>query len=455
MEEIRTCDPSALPRRWLVLGLTGVGTFMTTLDVSIVNVAMPTLTAVLRTNVLVSQWFVLAYTFTITVLLLTFGRLGDIIGRRRLYAAGICVFTAGSLACALSVTALTLILSRALQGAGSAIMMSCGPAMVTEGFPASERGKALGFIGTAVALGLLSGPVVGGLILEYAGWKWLFLINIPIGIVLVTLLLAYVKGYDTRTDGALDLLGAAAMAIALASVLLVITYGGHLGARSPATIGLVCGAVLFSAAYVWANRRASSPVLDLTLFRVRSFAIGSVAGWANYAALMPVNVFVPFYLQSVLDFSPRLAGLILASGPLTLAFVAPMAGTASDRVGYRALTTVGLIVAGGSILSMTMLGASSSWVDVVWRLVVASIGSALFVSPNSSSIMGSVGCGELGVAGGVVALVRNLGMVCGVAIAGAIITSVSAGFTLKGLQGAFIASACIAFFGAAVSALRS
>ena len=440
--------------RWFILVLACLGTFMGTLDISIVTVAMPTLRAVFNTTVATSEWFILSYTFVITILLLTFGKLGDLIGRKRLYECGILIFVGGSLACGLSVSALTLIIARGLQGIGSAMTMSVGPALITAVFPNKERGKAMGFIGSSVALGLITGPVLGGLLLQYASWRWLFFLNIPAGMILFYLFKTRVHGFDERQDTRLDLVGAVLTALTLAPLLLGLTYGGHLGWGSPMTISLFAASVVFGALFFAQEKRAASPMLNLGLFRNREFTIGAVAGWANYAATIPVSVFMPFYLHKVLGFAPDRMGMILAFGPLTLAFVAPISGTLSDKIGPRLLTSLGLLIAAVGVLSMRSLHADSHWFDVAWRLVLTSLGSGMFVSPNSSSVMGSVKQDELGIASGTVALVRNLGMICGIAVAGAIITTISREFSLAGLHAAFTACACIAVLGSVIAAQR-
>ena len=459
-----SCDPNAHPLRWLVLALVCVGTFMATLDISIVSIALPRLTELFHTTPSTTQWVVLSYTFVITILLLTFGKLGDLIGRRRIYTYGIIIFVIGSLLCGFSTSILMLILARALQGIGSSMTMSAGPAFVTEGFPARERGKALGFVGTAVALGLLTGPMIGGILVEYTSWRWIFFLNVPIGLVLAILLTTRVHGFDMNMDGKLDTRGAVLMAITIAALLFGLTFGNRLGWTSPATISIFLSAVILAAVFVRVEKQIENPVLNLELFRNRGFMVAAVAGWANYAAIIPVSVFMPFYLENLLKYSPGKVGLILAFGPITLAIFAPVAGSLSDKIGYRLLTSVGLFIAGLAVFSMRMLTPTSTWIDVAWRLVLASFGSALFVSPNSSSIMGSVKCEDMGIASGTIALVRNLGMVCGVALAGAIIATVSRNTHIaatrdiaffQGLKAAFIACAAISFFGSLTSSLRT
>ena len=443
---------------------------MATLDISIVSIALPRLTELFHTTPATTQWVVLAYTFVITILLLAFGKLGDLIGRRRIYTYGIMMFVIGSLVCGLSTSILMLILARALQGIGSSMTMSAGPAFVTEGFPARERGKALGFVGTAVALGLLTGPMIGGVLVEFASWRWIFFINIPIGLILALLLTTRVQGFDVNRDGKLDIRGAVLMAMTITALLFGLTYGNDLGWTSTATISIFLAVIILATVFVRVEKQVENPVLDLELFRNRGFMIAAVAGWANYAGLIPISVFMPFYLENLLNYSPGTVGLILAFGPITLAIFAPVAGSLSDKIGYRLLTSVGLFIVGAAILSMRMLTPTSSWIDVAWRLVLASFGSALFVSPNSSSIMGAVRCEDMGIASGTIALVRNLGMVCGVALAGAIITTVSNNAVqtganpdsamrnlafFQGFKASFIACAVISFFGALTSSLRS
>lgn len=445
-------ESSGHPQRRLVMALVGVSTFMTTLDVSIVNVALPTLQRELNTQVGTSQWFALAYTFAVTVLLMLAGKVGDNLGRRRVYVAGILVFVLGSIACGCSVSAMMLIVSRVLQGIGAAVMMSAGPAMVTEAFPPSNRGKALGVMGTTVALGLCAGPMIGGLILQYATWHWMFFINVPIGLVLSWQLARKVSDFNTRHDGRLDVIGAIFLALAIASVSLALTHGSlmkHEYLAALVAFGVGCGVAFFQA-----EKFAPNPILNFALFKNRIFSFGVVTGWANYAAMMPVSMFLPFYLTGIMKFEPKTVGLIMASGPLSLAIIAPLAGSLSDRIGPRFLTTSGLIVLTVGLITMHGLTPDSTWLDIVLRLVLASVGSAFFVSPNSSSIMGSVRREDLGIASGTVALIRNFGMISGIAIAGAIITHISSSFTLAGFKVVIMVSAAISALGAGLSAMR-
>ena len=456
--------PQSTPK-WLILTLVCMGTFMSTLDISIVTVAMPTLRSVFHTTVAVSQWFVLSYNFVITILLLTFGKLGDMIGRRRLYSYGILVFVTGSAACGLSISAAMLILARAAQGIGSAVTMSAGPALVSEAFPEGERGRALGFIGMVVAAGLLAGPLIGGAIVQYLSWHWMFFLNVPAGLVLSVLLSTRVQGFNTNQNGRLDILGAALMAVSISSALMGLTYGHDFGWGSALTLSIFGLAVISAILFLKTEARVKNPVLDLRLFKNRGFKIGAISGWASYASTIPVLVFMPFYIEDILHYQPDKMGMILASGPLTLAFIAPIAGHLSDRIGSRALTSLGLAIAGVGLFSMQWLTPACNWFDVAWRLVLMNLGSAMFVPPNSSFIMSSVKVEDYGVASGTIALVRNLGMVSGIALAGAIITSaeqhaISGELLIQhlafisGLKSALLFGMVLSFGAAAVSAMR-
>lgn len=451
----------AEPQKRLILALVCVGTFMSTLDASIINVAMPTLSRRFAVDVQVSQWFVLVYSLVVSILLLTVGRLGDIRGRKKIYTFGVAAFSVGSLACGVCWSAMSLILSRAFQAMGASAIMANGPALVTDAAPANERGKSLGLIGTAVALGLLAGPVLGGIILQRAvypspadAWRWMFLINVPIGAVLIGFLVR-VRRAEHRSAQPIDAAGAVLLASSVCVLVLGLNRAGSTGWNLPFVVGSVAASVMLAGLFVWTEKRTKHPMLDVGLFRSREFSVGTIAGWTNYAASAPVGVFLPFCLRGELGLSPQATGLVLAAGPLTVALVAPMAGALSDRIGSRLLTVAGLAAAGAGLLLLRGLSAQSAWFDVVWRLALTSFGSALFVSPNSSSVMGSVPSHSLGVAGGIVALVRNLGMVFGIALAAAIIASVSGGYSVQGLRAALLCCAAISFLGSAISAIRT
>ncbi|MGQ9454883.1 MAG: MFS transporter [Armatimonadota bacterium] len=463
-------QPYITNHKWIILGIVATGTLMSTLDASIVSVAMPTLTAVFHTNIGTSQWFVLAYTSTVTVLLLISGKLGDTLGRRLIYALGIAIFTLSSSACAASTSAGILIATRAIQAVGASMMMAVGPALVITAFPVDQRGESLGLIGSSVALGLLAGPLAGGLIIQHLSWRWMFLVNVPVGLALL-IAMSRLHVEESTTRRGIDLAGGVLFALSISFLLAGLTHGQLKGWGSFTIFALFIAAVMCTAVFVLVEQSVTDPLLRLTLFRNRDFALGALTGWANYTATSPVPVFIPFYLQNVLGYDAQHVGLVIACSPLTVALVAPLAGTVSDRIGSRPLTVIGLGLTSIGLLSLRGLNATCSLADVVFRIVLTSLGSAIFVSPNSSAVMGSVPRDDLGTAAGIVALVRNLGMVSGVGAAGSVIETIQRHFSatgeighgaafkelafLSGLRSALAVCALTAALGALISTLRT
>lgn len=458
------------PSKWLVLILVTTGTFVGTLDISIIDVALPTLTQVFRTSITVSQWFLLAYALTNTFLLPAAGRCSDLYGRRTVYVYGLLIFAVGSLVSGMSFSPAMLIITRAFQGIGSSVLIAGGPPLIIQAFREDERGRALGLIGVGVGLGMLAGPMVGGLLVHYAGWRWIFFINVPTAIAAAILTWRAVPGLNDRVSGRLDLPGTALLAISLTSALLALTYGQAHGWSSPLVYALFAVGAISAVVFIVVQGHRSDPIFDLSFFRDRNFSIGVFTASGNYAAMIPTAVFTPFYAQNVLGYSPDKVGIVLASGPAALVVVAPLAGILSDRMGSRFLTTAGLVVTGFASLLMRGLTPTSHWWDLVWRLVLVSVGSGFFVTPNARSIFGAVGREHLGVAAGILSLFRDLGIVLGAGLAAAIIMSISPRFSfafgaahghphigpgfLDGLRTAFLACAAIAFLSALVSAFR-
>jgi len=452
------------PQKWFVLALAATGTFMGMLDITIVNVALPTLTKAFDTRIAISQWYMLGYALAITILLLPAGKASDIFGRRCIYGLGVVVFTAGSIFSGLAISSGFLIVARLIQGVGTAMLTAAGPALVTEAFGHSGRGKALGFIGVGTALGMLLGPLVGGLLVHYANWRWIFFVNVPIGITLACLLKWHVIDLNEAREGKIDVPGAVLMGIALTALLLAMTYGQTLGWLSAPIDGAIVLAIVLGVWFIVRELRSAEPVLDLRLFHDRVFSTQNIAGFANYAAMIPSAVFMPFYLQDVLHYGANVTGFVLASSPFTLAVVAPISGAYSDKVGAWGLVLVGLIITGVGSFLMYGLTADSGWFAVVWRIILLSVGSGLLVSPNSSAALSAAGEENLGMASAILALVRNSGMVLGIALAAAIISTAMRGHSLtqaleaggyqsgtdllQGLKEAFLAGAGIAFIGA-------
>ena len=407
-------------RKWYVMAAVAMGVFLATIDGSIVNIALPTLVESLSTDFATVQWVVLSYLLTLSTLLLSVGRLGDIRGKKRIYGAGFIVFTIGSLLCGISNSVYMLIAMRVLQGVGAAMILALGPAIITEAFPANERGRSLGLIGSIVSIGIITGPVLGGLILGRLSWHWIFFVNLPVGLLGIWMVRRYVPDIPPTGGKTFDFLGAGSLFISLLTLLLGLTFGQQMGFTEPIVMALLGAWLVFLALFIITELRVEEPMIDLRLFRNGLFSINLITGFLTFVAISGTILLLPFYLQNVRGLNIQTVGLMLMVTPIALGIVAPLSGSLSDRVGSRPVTVVGLIVLVFGYLSMSTLGAETSLVGYVLRLFPIGLGMGIFQSPNNSAIMGAVPKRALGVASSLLAETRTLGNVVGVAVLGAI-----------------------------------
>jgi len=403
--------------RWYVLATVSIGTFMATLDSSIVNVALPTISAQLRTDISTLQWVVTAYLLTISSLLPVFGRIADLLGRKKVYSIGFLIFILGSLLCGLAVNIWFLVSARVLQAVGASMLMANSAAIITAIFPFHERGKALGLIGTVVALGSLTGPALGGLLIGIASWRFIFFINIPIGIIGFLAARLILPTDETRkARESFDFTGAITFTSGMISLLLGINNGEDWGWGSlPIVLSLSLGVGLLSLFFI-NEHRVKHPMIDLSLFRNRPFMIGNLSGWLSFVAMFTNTMLMPFYLQQILNYTPAQVGLLMTIFPVTMAIVAPLSGHASDKFGPIVLTTSGLTISSLGLIYFSTLSATANFYQIAPGLLLAGLGAGMFQSPNNSSVMSSVPPQKLGVAGGINSLVRNLGMIVGIAL---------------------------------------
>lgn len=403
--------------RWLIFANVSIGTFMSTLDSSIVNVALPTISETLHTDLSVIQWVVTAYLLVISSLLPIFGRIADLIGRKRIFSLGFLIFTLGSFLCGLANNIWFLVGMRVVQAIGASMLMANSSAIITATFPPYERGRALGLTGTVVALGNLSGPAIGGLLLGIASWRFIFFINLPIGILgywAAQIILP--PDQPHRETETFDTFGAVFFSTGMILILLALNNGQDWGWGSfPVLMSLFLGITLLVSFFVTENR-VNHPMIDLTLFKNRPFLIGNLSGFLSFVATFSNIMLMPFYLQHILNFSPSKVGLLMTAFPLIMAITAPISGRVSDRIGPIALTTAGLTLISLGLLYLSTLTSTSTALQVVPGPILMGLGSGLFQSPNNSSVMSSVPKAKLGVAGGINALVRNVGMVVGIAM---------------------------------------
>ncbi|NCO66168.1 MAG: MFS transporter [Solirubrobacter sp.] len=443
---------------WYVLATVFVGTFMGPLDSSIVNIAIPSLTKYFSVGITTVEWVVMAYLLTTSSLLLSTGRLGDMVGHKRIYIIGFLTFTAASALCGISGSVQQLVFFRVVQAVGATCMFSSSPAILTDAFP-TERGKALGLISISVAIGLTVGPTLGGFIVHNFGWRWIFFVNIPIGIIASIMAAFILKESKLPTVKRFDFAGATMAFLALFSVLLALSMGDKWGWRSSSTIGLLLAAVVFAAAFLYFENKVEEPMLDLSLFRIRLFTTANISALINYASLFIATFLTPFYLRDVFGESIQTTGLALTVIPLFIGLVAPISGTLSDKIGSRMLSSLGLTINALALLGLSRTSVSTGILPVALFLGLFGFGAGLFQSPNSSAIMGAVPRHRLGIAAGMQATMRSVGMVLGVAMAGAIVgTYAPAGpadpHMASAIHIAFVSGSVIAGIGVVASLVR-
>lgn len=455
--------------RMLILINVVLLTFMASLDSSIVNVALPQMAELLSASTESIAWVVSVYLLVIVGTILIFGRLGDIVGKARVFLYGILVFTFGSLMCGISQSFSVLILSRAIQALGAAAAMANNQGIITQVFPASERGKALGITGTFVALGSMAGPPIGGFIVNSFNWEYIFLINVPVGII------AYLMGKnilpkakEIRSES-FDIKGGILFLISITALFLSLINGRDIGYGSPYIIG---GFVFFFVTFglfLVLEKRTEVPLLQLGLFKNSQFSVSIFCSFLAFVAISGSTLILPFYLQNTLKYSPAFTGVILMVSPVVLAVVSPVSGHLSDKIGSEFLTFLGLIFTGFGLFLMSSMTESSNLGTLLLYITLMSIGNGLFQSPNNAITMSAAPKNMLGISGSVNALIRNLGMISGLSLAVLILysrMSQKVGYSVSdyivgrddvfiyGMRGVYIMAAVICGMGALVTAIR-
>jgi EmrB/QacA subfamily drug resistance transporter len=405
--------------KWIALSVTTIGALMAAIDSTIVILALPDMMVKLHADLVEMVWVIMAYILISTVFLLTFGRVADMFGRVRMYNLGFVVFTIGSALCGLSQNATQLILFRLVQGAGAALMMVNSPAILTEAFPPDERGRALGINGITWALGGIVGPLLGGLILSTANWRWIFYINVPIGI--IGTLWGYRALHEIskpRHGEKFDILGSITFSLGLIALLLALNLGIDYGWTSLPILSLFVLFVIMLALFFSWEQRAANPVLDLSLFQNRVYNFSVLAAMLQSLAMFAVDFLIVFYLQGVRGYSPLTAALLLIPLPLVSAVVGPLSGLLADHIGARIPATVGVLVQAAALVwFITWLSPTTSYWQIAVGLALMGLGGGLFWSPNTSAAMNSAPLPRLGIASATLATLRQTGMVTSFAVA--------------------------------------
>ncbi|MCZ7356904.1 MAG: MFS transporter [Candidatus Methanoperedens sp.] len=409
--------------KWKAMFTIWIGIFMATLDTSIVNVALPTLTEYFKTNITTIEWVVMAYLLTITSLLLSLGRISDMVGRKTIFAGGIALFTIGSGLCAVSATENQLIFYRIVQGIGAAMLMATGVAIITHAFPPRERGKAMGLIGTVVAIGSMAGPVAGGFLIEHVGWQSIFYINIPIGIFGTAMAVRILREEETTQGQTFDAAGALTLFISLILLLLALSQGQEFGWSSYYITSLFILSFVFFVLFIIVENKARHPMMELRHFRNRPFAAANISALISFMAMFSVILMMPFFLEKELGYSPEDVGIVFLAVPLVMSVISPVSGWLSDRTSSYVLSSIGIGISSLSILWLSSMESSAGFIDVTSRLALLGLGLGLFQAPNNSIIMGSLPKEQLGIAAGTLGTMRNMGMVIGIAVSGAVFSN--------------------------------
>ncbi len=402
---------------WLILIATCLFTFMSTLDASIVNIAMPTMSKSLSIEMSDAEWIVSVYMITICCLLIFWGKISDSIGKVKVFKIGTVIFVIGSLFCGISPSLEILLISRIVQALGASMTMATNYGIITENFPKEMRGKSLGILGSFVSLGSIAGPGIGGIIIQRLSWHYIFLINIPIGLFAIILgYFVFPKSKKKDIPLNLDFLGFILFDISIISLFMGIFIGQVTGFRAPLVIGLFILFVLTLIGFIFREKKSKDPLIDMTIFNSKSFSLGLLCALLIFSSNLFMNTLIPFYLQDTLKLSSLLSGFILMCVPIAMVFVAPISGTLSDKFGSEGLTFIGLLVVCISQLLFIFIGINTPIPYLVVLALLTGTGVALFQSPNNSIIMSSVAPNHLGIAGSINSLARNLGMVIGLSL---------------------------------------
>jgi len=407
-------------RKWHVMVATGLGIFLGTIDASIVNVALPTMAKELDTTFAAVQWVVVAYLLTLATLTLSVGRLGDMLGKKRIYTTGFAVFTLGSVLCGLAPGIGWLIGSRVIQAGGAAMIFALGMAIITQAFPPSERGRALGISGALVSIGIVIGPSLGGLIVDQWSWRWIFIVNLPIGVIGTAAAQRFVPNIPPPGGQRFDFKGAFVFFVALFTFMLGLSLAQSRGFGSSIVLTLLALGIAALVIFIMIERRVEQPMLDLQLFKNRLLTINLLTGWMTFFAISGLFILVPFYLENVLGATPRQVGLLIAPAPLLLGLAAPISGSLSDRIGPRRVLVFGLIILIGAYLMMQLLQPDSPLWIIMLVMAPAGLGMGVFQSPNNSAVMGSASAEHLGVTSAMLTTTRNTGQLTGIAVLGAV-----------------------------------
>ena len=408
-------------RKWWTLGAVAFGLFMIMLDNTVVNVALPSIAADLKVGLSELEWIVTGYALTFASLMLTGGKLADLLGRRLIFILGLAIFTASSLACGLAGSGEMLIGARVVQGVGAALMNPATLSIIAATFPPRQRGTAIGIWAGVSALALAFGPLVGGLLTEHISWNWIFFVNVPVGaIAIVASVLLIPESRDQSLEQRLDLPGLLTSGLGLFSLTYALIEGNSYGWMSGRIIGAFAAAIALLAAFVLLERHQRIPMLDLSLFKNGTFTGANLAVLFVALAMFGVFFFVSLYMQGVLGYSAVQAGAAFLPMTVLIMFVAPIAGRSTDRFGSRWLITVGMLLLACQLLYFSRLGIEESYWHIFPAMVIGGFGMAMVMTPSAAAAGRALPVDKSGVGSAVLNAFRQVGGSVGIALMGAI-----------------------------------
>lgn len=420
--------------KWIALSCTSLGSLFSVLSGSTLLIALPVIMKDLHVSMSIIIWTIMIYMLTITVFVPSIGRVADMIGRKMLYVWGFIIFTIGSILCGISTSGWELLLFRLIQSIGGSLLVANSAPLITDAFPKGELGMALGINSMIINIASVIGPILGGLLI-HIGWRYIFYINLPIGIagsIWAWLQLKEVEVLPEKQK--FDWGGAVTFTIGMTSLLLGLTLGGFSGWGSIKTISLFVAAVLFLGLFLFIENRVEQPMLDLTLFRKRFLAFALSSNLLNGIARGAITFLLVFYFQGIKSIDPMIAGILLTPFAVAMMIAAPISGRLSDKYGSRELSSGGLLISAIGLIGMMRITTDTSIVGLCIWMLICGLGSGMFVSPNTSAIMGAVPVERRGIAAGVRTMMNNAGSVISIALSMAIISS---SIDLRTMQGLF------------------
>ena len=461
--------------KWFALSATSLGTLLSVMTGSMLMIALPSMTKDLSASMGLVVWVIMSYMLSITILVPAIGRIADMAGRKRLYVWGFLLFTLTSLLAALARNGVQLLVVRIVQSVGGSLIIANSTAIVADAFPKRELGKALGINSMIIAVGSAIAPLLGGLLTERFGWRSIFFINVPLGLIGTVWAGIQIKETVTLPKGQrFDYPGAALFCSGLLLLLMALSFGGMSGWGSPAILVEFACSIVLLALFFRVEAKSKDPLFDLELFKSRILAFAYLSTFFNGVARGALTFLLIFYLQGIRSMDPLLAGVYLTPLAVAMMIVAPISGALADKYGSRYLSTVGLIVSAIGLLGYMWLRADTSLGEVVLWQALMGVGSGLFNSPNSNTIMGAVPVGRRGIAAGTRTMMMNAGMVVSIAMAFAIISSgvtpeamsalfagtqvgsqgIAVGVFMSDVRLAFLISFCISIAAAVISFMR-